>query len=240
MPSGDYNGTQSLDELVFNHLGLGSDYEPNPSSDPIAFLQKHLTQLPQSILLRFSTIINPKDRTIVSAIRNRRYKYTSSKPQELTGEHARDTWKELWQGPSEDTMARIRRLQAQANSDERSWAETNFLGGQKQHVGKLGGLLGKVSVSTSVQCNSADPQSPGDYAEERAAESLRKDRRLVHVDEFIPEEETDSEEEESSGNAAREDTFDELKDSFERTLRERLIYGLLDVSVTVTSILLLA
>ena len=146
MASDDYNDTQALDLAVFKYLGLDANYEPKPSSDPITFLQKHLTQLPQSMLVRFSTITNPKARTMVNAIRNRRYKYTSSSPQELTGDHARDNWKELWPGPSEDAMARIRRLQAQENSDEKSWAETSFLGGRKQHVGKLGGLLGKASI----------------------------------------------------------------------------------------------
>ena len=224
------NDSKELDSAVIKYLGLETSYEPRPSSDPIGFLQYHLTQLPQSLLLSFATITSPKQRTAVNAIRNRRFKYASSNPPELTGEHARETWKELWPGPSEDEGARIRSLQAQENSDEKAWAESSFLGGQKQHVGRLGRLLGKVeSRELQTLCERAHPGCPGDYAEEREAERLRKDRILSRHEDFIPEEESDSDEEIGSGQAL-EESFDDIKTSFERILRERFIYGLLDVS----------
>jgi len=94
--------------------------------------------------------------------------------------------------------------------DERDWVMNDgFLKGSMKHVGKLGTLL-------------------GDYEEEREAErvrELRRERRVVE-DEFVPEEDSDSDDPEPVEEVKPE----EAKALFERVVRERFIYGLLDVS----------
>lgn len=111
----------------------------------------------------------------------------------------------------------MRTAPAEAGKDERSWAEREFLGGQKQQVGKLGNLL-------------------GDYAEEREAERLRLERReqaLKEADEFVPEEESESDDDDdamdvSPSTNTEVDPFTE-RSYFERLIKEKYIYGLLDV-----------
>ena len=87
------------------------------------------------------------------------------------------------------------------------------MGGAKQHVGKLGSLL-------------------GDYEEERAAERFRMERRRREVEEpFIPEEDEDTSDEEDLVSAPpEEESPEEARLAFERLVRERFIYGLLDVN----------
>lgn len=101
--------------------------------------------------------------------------------------------------------------------DERDWVQASFLEGSTIHIGKLGALL-------------------GDYEEEREAERVRVLRRERAAETaFVPEEDSDSDEEEDS-LAVTPDPADEgmkpeeAKAAFERLVRERFIYGLLDVS----------
>jgi hypothetical protein len=115
----------------------------------------------------------------------------------------------------------LRTIPAEVRQDERHWAEHEFLGGQKQQVGKLGNLL-------------------GDYAEEREAEKLRMERReqaIREADEFVPEEESESDEDDDAMDISpsqNEETnpFTE-RSYFERLIREKYIYGLLDVRLPI-------
>lgn len=72
----------------------------------------------------------------------------------------------------------------------------------------------------------------GDYAEEREADRIRMLKRQAAEDAFTPEEEDDDSEDmdEEDPVDLSEDTFDEMKRTFERAIQERFIYGNLDVS----------
>jgi hypothetical protein len=195
--------------LVLKYLGLPVDYSPAPEVDPIAFLNQHLFQLPPNIVRQFSYITNPKQRTLLVPIRNRRFRYVNSCPPELRFAVARNSWPELWQG-------RERRGMEEGN-EERSWAQNEFLDGAQQHVGKLGNLL-------------------GDYEEEREAERVRNLRlgrsRMLAEDGFVVEEEDDDDDEEEENNNVQspgQETDEQVKTLFERRIRERFIYGLLEV-----------
>src|SRR5271154_4334961 len=68
---------------ILTYLDLPATYSPSPSSDPITFLRSHLHQIPPHLQHHFSAITDPKQRTLVPNIRNRRLKYTQSAPCEL-------------------------------------------------------------------------------------------------------------------------------------------------------------
>ncbi|KAH7931227.1 hypothetical protein BV22DRAFT_1101187 [Leucogyrophana mollusca] len=190
------------DSDVLAYIGLPVDYEPLPSTSPISFLQTHLHQLPPHITQRFSLITTPKQRTVIPEIRNRRLRHTEANPPDLGFTIAKARWPLLWQG-------RERRGQEEGQ-EERDWAVKGFLGGTKQHIGKLGTLL-------------------GDYEEEREAERVRDIRRQQATpDEFVPEEdESDSDDGVATGDLL-EESPEEAKASFERLVKERFIYGLLE------------
>lgn len=187
--------------LSLKYLGLPDDYTPSPDTDPIAFLNQFLFQLPPHLLLHFSYITTPKQRTVIAPIRNRRLHYANKNPPELGFDSGRNTWPDLWQGRE--------RSGVQEGNEERVWAQHDFLLGNKQHVGKLANLL-------------------ANYEEEREAERMRTIRRnrAPVEDDFVPEEDSDSEEEVP---ASDNETEQETQESFKRLIRERFIYGLLDV-----------
>ncbi|KAF9481811.1 hypothetical protein BDN70DRAFT_875751 [Pholiota conissans] len=185
------------------YLGLPKDYAPSPETNPIPFLLLYLPQLPPNLLLHFSYITTPKQRTVIIPIRNRRLQYVSKYPPELRFENARNMWPSMWQGRTE-------RGGIQEGKDEKAWANIGFLEGRKQHVGKLGTLL-------------------AEYEEEREAERLRELRRNRQPpNEFVPEEDTYSEDEDAPNSDSTLETEAELRAAFERLIRERFIYGLLD------------
>lgn len=186
--------------IPLRYLGLPPDYVPSPETDPLAFLNKHLSHLPPHILAHFSNITTVKQRTIVPTIRNRRLKYTTTMPTELSFQVATKKWPYMWKGRE--------RAGLDEGRDEKYWANHEFLAGQHQHIGKLGNLL-------------------GEYEEEREAERTRTLRRThVQADEFVPEEDESDEEIATPEGEAEE----EAMTWFERLVRERFIYGLLEVS----------
>lgn len=195
---------------ILNYLGLPSDYQPNPESDPIRFLSQNIRIIPGHFAPKFTQSTTPKQLTVIPTIRNRRTKFTQSNPTELSFESAKKTWPLLWTGdPSE---GRPRRGQAEA-LEEKNWADREFLGGGKQQVGKLGTLL-------------------ADFEEERTVERLRMERRRMEAEEpFVPEEDEDTSDEENlTSTPPEEESPEETRLVFERSIRERFIYGLLDVS----------
>ena len=117
----------------------------------------------------------------------------------------------LWEGRE--------RRGVEEGREEREWAEgVGFLRGSEKHVGKLGELL-------------------GEYEEEREAERVRIMRREQMAEEvFLPEEDSDSDEDIKMDKDGGEDDAMEL---FERVVREWFIYGHLDVSPSITLILAL-
>jgi hypothetical protein len=96
--------------------------------------------------------------------------------------------------------------------EEKKWADREFLGGAEQHVGKLGVLL-------------------RGYEEERVVERFRVERRRREAEEpFIPEEDEDTSDEEDLTLAPPErESLEEARLAFGRSIREKFIYGLLDV-----------
>jgi len=191
---------------ALKYLGLPPDFEPSPQTAPIEFLSSQLRYLPPHLLHLFSTSTTPKQRTAIPAIRNRRLSYINSNPPELSFSVAISTWPTLWRG--RDSAGKER------GQDEQKWADQQFLGDNKKHVGKLGSLLGA-------------------YEEEREAERTRAIRREEReLAEFVPEEDDDSDDEDGSESerdiAAEAESPEEARRSFELVIKERIIYGLLD------------
>jgi hypothetical protein len=193
---------------ILAYLGLPATYSPAPHGDPILFLRMHLYQLPPHLQVHFSTLTTPKQRTLIPTIRNRRLKYTLSAPPELQFPVARNTWPELWAGRE--------RPGVEEGQEEKEWVEKGFLEGGKVHVGKLGNLL-------------------REYEEEREGQRVRELRRARSAAtageeaDFVPEEDTDSDLDEIPASTEVEESPEEAKASFERLVRERFIYGLLEV-----------
>lgn len=107
--------------------------------------------------------------------------------------------------------------------EEEEWAAKQFLDGKKMHVGKLGPLL-------------------GGYEEEREAERVRNIRRKeAERLEELPEEDEDTDEEEEedqeiSQPAVTEENAEETREIFLRLVKEKFIYGLLEVRITTFSL----
>jgi hypothetical protein len=191
---------------ILTYLGLPEDYDPTPAAAPVAFLTKHIHQLPSHVLHRFSAITTPQQRTAVVLIRNRRFNFTQSNPPELSFSVAKRRWPQLWEG-TELIGHEEAREKAQ---EEKEWAESAFLSGGQAFVGKLGTLL-------------------GEYEEERHLEHARQARR-GRRDVLIPEEDQSSDDGSRPGTPESEPVQD-LQESFLRQIRERFIYGRLEVSV---------
>ena len=186
---------------VLSYIGLPPEHKPRPSTSPIEFLQKYLHVLPPHLIVGFSSVTTPKQRSVIADIRNRRLGYTETKPKQLAFAEARSRWPHLWSGQG--------RYGREAADEEKEWADKGFLGGRAQQVGKLGTLL-------------------ADYEEERAAERIRQVRRQQATEEFVPEEEEDSE---SDQGAEATESPEEERATFERRIKELFIYGMLEVRV---------
>jgi hypothetical protein len=200
---------------VLKYLGLPSDYEPSPAREPLQFLAKYLRSLPQDLLGLFTSHVNAKERTVLPAIRNRRLRYFESDPPEFSMPIAKFSFAHLWPG----AVGNLNDVSRQGAKEEQEWADNEFLGGQRKQVGKLGELL-------------------GGYEEERGAERARNLKRLQReMEESLPEEDEDSDDEEDGPNG-REDELSpqQAEELFKRRLKERYIYGLLDVCTVITYI----
>ena len=196
---------------ILSYLGLSPDYQPSPIHAPVEFLEHNIRYLPPQILKLFSTSTTPKQRTVIPVIRNRRSRFTESSPTELSFQAARTTWPTLWQGQEIQSQIRAE------GKEEQEWADNEFLGGAAKQVGKLGSLL-------------------GEYQEERESERVRTVRRQQReYEEALPEEDEDTDEEEAAQAAAVEELTispEEAQSLFLRRVKERFIYGLLDVSTS--------
>ncbi|KAI0033341.1 hypothetical protein K488DRAFT_47978 [Vararia minispora EC-137] len=195
-------------QRILAYLGLPIDYEPAPDAQPVAFLVRHLRELPPNLLRQFSAVTTPKQRSEVAAIRNRRLKFCDSDPEALRFHAARRAWPTLWDGSN----ARPGKEEAQ---EEMAWVDSEFMGGSlRPHVGRLGKLL-------------------GDFEEERAAVRARATRRVpLMADDFVPEEDESSGEEVSTEQTRPEPPDPEIEQAlFLRRVKERFIYGLLETSL---------
>jgi len=131
-----------------------------------------------------------------------------SDPPALRFISARQRWPTQWEEPEEFGHDQSR------GREEKEWAETAFLGGEhKPFVGKLGTLL-------------------GEYEQQRQIESAHLGRH-AHHDVFVPEDEsTDSNDDQDSLEPEVPESTQAVQDSFLRRVRERLIYGLLEVFIS--------
>lgn len=201
-----------INKILLKYLALPTDYELQPSQSPIQFAKKHIHELPPDLACLLSTEITPKQRTQIPAVRNRRLRYTESNPQELTFVRAKSTWPMLWEG---------RELRGKdEGKEEQEWVDKEFLSGSRKHVGKLGNLL-------------------GGYEEEREVERVRAIRRHeAELAESLPEEDEDTTDEDEPPQSNVEDERPEdTQIWFLRLVKERFIYGLLNVrSLVITSI----
>ncbi|KAI0050173.1 hypothetical protein FA95DRAFT_1487706 [Auriscalpium vulgare] len=195
------------DKTALSYLGLPPDHSPSPATEPLVFLSQHLRQLPPHLLLYFSSVTTPRQRSSLALVRNRRYKYTASSPSELGFSEAKHEWPMLWEGRE--------RRGLDEGQEEKEWAERNFLdGGKKQAVGKLGALLAEME-------------------EEREADRVRMIRRAAAQDDFVPEEDEESSDEEMEEEIPPEEpeSAEEAQAMFLRRVRERFIYGLLPTDI---------
>ncbi|KAI0682901.1 hypothetical protein BC835DRAFT_1297549 [Cytidiella melzeri] len=193
-------------KVVLSYLGLPDNYNPSPATSPVSFLTKHLQHLPQNHLSLFSTLVTPRQRSEIPAIRNRRLRYAESQPPEFSGSHAKAAWPTLWQGKFTVDLGK------ETAKEEQEWADKDFLDGKAKQVGKFGALL-------------------GGYEEERGAELARELRRQQREwEESLPEEDEDSDEEDGTEELETEHsemTAAEADAVFARRVKEKFIYGLL-------------
>ncbi|KAH9966025.1 hypothetical protein BC827DRAFT_786475 [Russula dissimulans] len=189
--------------VVLAYLGLALDYEPSPSTAPVPFLTKHLHQLPSHILHWFSAITTPQQRAALVLVRNRRFNFIHSNPPEFSLPAAKRQWPTLWEGPQ--------RIGHEDAREEKEWADTAFLGGERRaYVGKLGTLL-------------------GGYEEERHLERGRQAKLgRGRQDVFIPEEDESSEDDRDHSRPGTPESEQALEELFLRRVRERFIYGHLE------------
>lgn len=193
---------------ILSYLDLPPFYEPSPNNSPVEFLRKHVRELPPHLLTLFAANTTPKERSVISAIRNRRLKYAQSNPADLSLVNAKSTWPGLWEGRE--------RLGQEQGIEEKDWAEKEFLGGGgTQQVGKLGALL-------------------REYEEERESERVRAIRRQrAEYIESLPEEDEESDEDEGEILIPEEPSPAETEENFLRLVKECFIYGSLEVRTCV-------
>jgi hypothetical protein len=221
---------------ILTYLSLPS--ATDLSTPPLPFLATHLDLLPTPLLLPFSRITTPRQRTSIPGIKSRRLLYANRdpKPRELRADSGRLRWPLLWERlggnrlppPSGDV------------EEEEDWVRESFLPGKEdaQHVKKLGGFLRGLAEEREM---------------EGVARARREERRLDDVGEEF-DEESDEEEDVEAGEEAQErqreqqreseepipndsglgaleaeDDQDEVKRVFERRLLELFLDGM-DVS----------
>jgi len=230
LTSKPFLSSDELDSLVLRYLSLPETYTPNPSTLPIAFLRLHLSILPSSILQHFSFLLSPRQRTTLSAIRNRRLTYHTSAPTAFSFPIARNKWVDIWDeiAPGAVLQENWRDTSKSYAEDEKAWAEAAFLDGETVagKKSRLGRLL-------------------ADYEEERVGEveranrsaRLRKREARKAGDREAELQDTEEEEEEEELSEDDQDAApavdnQQLKGTFERVLKERFIAGLLKVSLS--------
>ncbi|KAG9002354.1 hypothetical protein FRB94_003970 [Tulasnella sp. JGI-2019a] len=214
------------------YLSLPNEYIPSPNTNPVEFLERHLQDLPQSLLSPFSLILTPRQRTTLVRIRNRRTIWASSSDgiKQLSWQNVRredpisyETYMIATAGSrgaplagASDPSAPEREIRSgeEEAHEERHWAETNFLGGANEYTRHVGeGRFAKLL---------------GEFEEEREVERHRELRAEVWKRQQEGEESYQEEEEDSEGEEVTEQPFEspeEARRSFERVIREQFIDG---------------
>ncbi|RSH83850.1 hypothetical protein EHS25_005465 [Saitozyma podzolica] len=182
---------------ILTYLSLPS--ATDLSTPPLPFLATHLDLLPTPLLLPFSRITTPRQRTSIPGIKSRRLLYANRdpKPRELRADSGRLRWPLLWERlggnrlppPSGDV------------EEEEDWVRESFLPGKEdaQHVKKLGGFLRGLAEEREM---------------EGVARARREERRLDDVGEEF-DEESDEEEDVEAGEEAQERQREQQRESEE-------------------------
>ena len=185
-------------------------------SSTFAFLEAHLHILPTSLLLPFSSIISPRQRSTIPIIKSRRLLHASNNPlpNTLRADSGRLRWPLLWERLGGSSLP----PSSQGVEEEEDWVTEGFMPGKegRQHVKKLGGFLRGLEEERE---------------QEGVREARRVERRLDDVGEEFDEE---SDDEEASiaprpaGNPSRATELDQedVKKEFERKLLELFVDGL--------------
>lgn len=188
-------------------------------SSTFAFLKTHLHILPTSLLLPFSSIISPRQRSTIPIIKSRRLLHASRNPPptHLRADSGRLRWPLLWERLGGSSLP----PPSLEVEEEEDWVTEGFMPGKegRQHVKKLGGFLRGLE-------------------EERELEGVREARKVERRLDDVGEEFDDESDEEDlsvvarpAGSSSRvsEQDQDDVKKEFERKLLELFVDGL-DVS----------
>ncbi|WRT64892.1 uncharacterized protein IL334_001829 [Kwoniella shivajii] len=154
----------------------------NLPQTPLEFLNKHLANLPPS-LLEYFDFITPKQLTSIPAVKHRRLIYATSTPRPslLSCSEGRLRWPLLWERLGGDPLA-----QSIGVVEEEDWANKGFMSDveSSQQVKKLGGFLRILEEEREA---------------EHVREAKRMERRLDNQGEEFDEE---SDEEDADTTAA--------------------------------------
>ncbi|KAG8696100.1 hypothetical protein FRC08_007371 [Ceratobasidium sp. 394] len=206
---------------ILKYLSLDPDYTPSPSKDPIEFLKRHMTQLPPHLLVLFNNHpdVTPRARTSIPAIKNRRCNYAAGEPRALDPDVLSKSDADIWdlvneERPQGQTTQRPTAPEPDEDAaDERAWANEEFQGGVKGHVGKIGELLAELEGERTRERQRR-------IRREAAVARARREETEEEVEESSEEDDDETREE-----AARQ--FDAPERDLRRVVRERFISGLL-------------
>ena len=181
---------------------------------PLTFLSTHLHLLPISLLLPFSPLVPPRQRSTIPLIKSRRILHASRTPPPplLRADAGRLRWPLLWERLGGSGLPPPSRGVA----EEEDWVAEGFMPGKegRQHVRKLGGFLRGLEEEREM---------------EGVREARRVERRLDDVGEEF-EEESDEEEtplrQMNAGGGGGEADQEDVKAAFERKLLELFVDGL--------------
>jgi hypothetical protein len=206
---------------ILKYLSLDIDYTPSPSQNPIEFLKRHMTQLPPHLLVLFSAHpeVTPRARASIPVIRNRRCSYAAEGPKALDPDVLSRVDADVWDLVNEERpqgqMTKQPAVEQDDDAaDERAWADEEFQGGMRGHVGKIGELLAELE---------------GERTRERQR-AIRRQATSARVRrEEVEEEEEESSDEEEEIQARPERQPDASDSDLKRIIRERFISGRLSV-----------
>lgn len=158
-----------------------------PTATPLSILSTHLLILPVPLACSLGSLLTPRQRTAIPAIKHRRHLHATSTPTpvELTATEGRRRWPLLWERLGGDPRVGFPggEVETAAQAEAAQWAREGFMPGHEAFVGRLGALL-------------AEEEEMGEW--EEARRNRARERRLDEVGEEF-DEESDEEEEEVGG-----------------------------------------
>ncbi|KAG8747563.1 hypothetical protein FRC10_000699 [Ceratobasidium sp. 414] len=210
---------------MLKYLSLDADYTPSPAQNPIEFLKQHMTQLPPHLLVLFSNhpSVTPHARASIPAVKNRRCNYAAEEPKALDPDVLSKLDADIWdllneERPQGQTTQRPTAPEPDEDvADERAWADEEFQGGVKGHVGKIGELLAELEGERTRERQRA-------IRRQAAVVRARREETEEEVEESS-EDDDDDDDDERQEEPVRQ--FDAPEKDLRRVVRERFISGLL-------------